>query len=381
MGTDLVAPVVRHGVFAASHALAFTQAIDLLEQLARHLAARQGGPRTTVVGLGRGTDPQAEAMRLSASFGLAFNGSAIAALYRADALAADQRSVLQVNFFGLGGNDGPLPEAYLELVTGPLLLRDSGVADFLDIFQHRLLSYVYRAEHELRAAAPFQPPDQSAFMPAVRALLGRMGDAPVLDPLLAAYAGLVAQQRHSMAGLLALLRGVAQAPVRGREFAGRWVALPAHLQTTLGIGGRNDRLGEGAVLGGRAWDQNGAVGLTIGPLRLPAYLALLPGGTRHAALAAVCRYYLGAHVAARVCLELETLPDADEIAALGSAGCRLGYTSWLPTGALGSRRSALVGQDTVPPSARGAPTPLAAQLAWRCVSLSFLDGTDSEEGA
>lgn len=312
-------------LFATPERFSFAQVIDLLEHI-RQPAARMGA----------GTDRAKEALAMTADFGLAFRTGAIAHLAVGE---EDGQPGLAVNFFGLGGAQGPLPEPFVELVMEQQ--RSGGAAaEFLAIFQHRLLSFVYRCENEFRSAAPFRGPDQSALMPALAALLGLPAgrkQAPLAAVLLA-HAGIVVQQRRSMTGLLALLASHFGVAVDGCEFAGCWTALPDQLQTVLGSDGRNDLLGQGAVLGRRAWDQNGAIEISFAPMPLALYTALLPGGGRHHELADICAFYLGLQVRCYAHLELEAVPefvyqeggadvDATSHFALGS--CILGHTAWL----------------------------------------------------
>jgi type VI secretion system protein ImpH len=312
-------------LFDQPERFAFAQAVDLLE------AARK--PRAR---LGQGTEPGAEALRLTAQFGLAFRPGAIDQLGRE--CDPQGRHALAVNFFGLGDAQGPLPEPYVELILDQM--RQGGAAaEFLAIFQHRLLSFVYRGEAEFRVAAPFRAREDSPFMPALDALLGlpeRAGEAALADILLA-QAGAAVQQRRSMAGLLALLSSHFGVAVRGAEFAGAWIDLPGELRTALGC--ENDLLGCDTVLGSRAWDQNAAIGLAFDPLPMASYTALLPGGARHHELARICRHYLGLGMRCYVLLELERLPpvpaDAgaqDDPYALRGTSCLLGHTCWLAAG-------------------------------------------------
>ncbi len=321
-------------------AFAYAQAIYLLQLLQERRQARGEARRTA--GLGAGVDPQAEAVRLRGALGLAFDGSAIASL-RLPAVDASAPAELTVNFFTLGGPCGALPVPYIELLLSQLMDGDAAGADFLDIFHHRLLSLVFRCDDEFSAGAPYRDPSTSQFARALAAYSGCLPGAghARLNALLRAHAGLLTQQRRSMAGLLALVRGFLGVPVAAQEFVGRWVLLPASLQTVLGAHGGNDRLAAGAVLGSRAWDQGGAIRLLAGPMPYTLYQALLPGGDAHALLAAACAFYLGGHLVCWLSLELAQAPQEQHTVRqvsgsehgqlLGDADCRLGYSCWLQT--------------------------------------------------
>lgn len=316
------APVTFAGVIdqllSAPGEFEFGQAVDILQQLARQ------GAGAAPVGLGRGSDPRKEAVSLSASFELSFRAQPIE---RAAITRHEQRQLV-VNFFGLAGADGPLPEAYVELIRADLLEHDSGAADFLSIFQHRLLSLAYRADNEFRAAGPFSEPGAGPLTTALTALLGqRAADmAPERQQLLLANLSICAQQRHSFHGFLMLLENQFGVKLSGAEWAGRWIALPAELQSVLGADGINDRLGRGAVLGRRAWNHDGGVRIDFGSIGPVLYAALLPGGARHRELCTLCAWYLGPNLCCYVRMALA--PDQVPAPTLTDA-CLLGHTSWL----------------------------------------------------
>ena len=327
---------LRDELFAHPHDFDFSQVIDVLELLESRRLSESSSPEpqlTSVTGLGSGTNPRAEVVRLTANFSMGFNGCAINYLQQSGEAGAvkKNRPELSVNFFGLGGSDGPLPEPYIDMVLSRLLSQDNASADFLDIFQHRLLSFVYRSAQAFRLAAPFKAASKSPLMPALDALLGRQSSNrhPLLEPILLTHSGLIAQQRHSMHGFLTLLRSHFKMAVQGCEFAGRWVALPDELQTILGRQGQNDLLGAGAVLGHRAWDQNGAIAILIGPLPLQQYLDLLPEAAGHQTLQAICAFYLGPHIHCIARIELDLAPDAADHFQLGEPDFKLAYTTWL----------------------------------------------------
>jgi type VI secretion system protein ImpH len=313
------APSVFERLLAAPGIFDFAQAVDLLQQRARMLAGPAGS-----MPLGRGSDPRKEALALTATFELSFRTQPIERV----AADADGMYTLVTNFFGLAGPDGPLPEAFVELIRSQLLDLDSGAPDFLSLFQHRLLSLAYRAEHEFRAAAPFSEPDTGPLAPALLALLGEQAEHAdsARRRLLLANLPACTQQRHSLRGFLTLLDQQFGVCSSGQQWAGHWIDLPEQLQTVLGPSGRNDRLGDGAVLGQRAWDEGGAVRVDLGQLGQALYLALLPGGARHPELRLLCAWYLGPNLACYLRMALS--PEQVPAPLLGPAAL-LGHTSWL----------------------------------------------------
>jgi len=330
-------PSVQALLQSAPGSFDFVQAVDLIERLAALGSPGAAAPAP----LGQGTDPRREALLLDAAFAFGFRSAPLSRLEPGDARDADDvragagagRWRMRVNFFGLSSADGPLPDAYTELLRTQLLDRDSGAADFLGLFQHRLLSLLYRAADALRAATPFGKPGAAPLAPALRALAGLDGSEAAcgLAQGLLPNLPVAVQQRHSLYGFLALLRSRFGVAVSGSEGGRRWLDLEPDLQTVLGE--RNDLLDpgavEGAVLGERVLDAEGLVRIDFGVVPAALFLALLPGGSRHAELAALCAWYLGPHLRCEAALAVEPEATQDSLGlALGSDAFLLGYSSW-----------------------------------------------------
>ena len=124
--------------------------------LARILSGRQA--------VGRFHHPATEIVRFSAHATLTFPASEIQSLDWRE----DLPPWMAVNFMGLTGPVGVLPLYYTELVMERLRSRDTGLRDFLDIFNHRAISLFYRAwekyrlPHSVRELAPRSLPPTPA---------------------------------------------------------------------------------------------------------------------------------------------------------------------------------------------------------------------------
>lgn len=323
----------------------FFQAVRLLE-----LA------RPDAVPVGSGSDPTREAVRFRARVGLEF---AVNDIVRGSAADRYRRGVLEVAFMSLTGSEGVLPAPYCELVLersraegmpGALAGPDNDARDFLDMFNHRLISLFYRGRKKHRPALgaggePVALLERLLFQligfgegMAARELYREHSQVPVRPRLLLRYAGLLAGAQRSMAGLQAMLGDALGAPVRGAQAPGRWLPLEARFRTALGGPlGRNHALGVDTVLGGRAWDASGAIVLEIGPLDLAQFRALLPGGEKYELLVFMTSFYLREELDVEVKLTLSApaaeVREAARLGASGSgaaaAGTRLSRTAWL----------------------------------------------------
>jgi type VI secretion system protein ImpH len=246
-----------------------------------------------------------------------------------------------VNFLGLAGAHGPLPSVYTE----QLLLREkSALADFLDIFNHRLIVLLYRVHEMHHPALTPTSPDNGLAANHLYAFFG-LGCDPssaardrlsLNDRALLDYAGLLAHRPHSASGLQTLLRDYFQVEVAVEQFTGAWLNLSEDQWTRLGTReGQNQNLGDGAILGKRVWEQHAGVTIGLGPLDLNTFESFLPNGGAHSALCDLCRFYLGQEWDFSFRLELRT----DQIPSPAFSGAKpgvrrpaLGRLAWLKGG-------------------------------------------------
>jgi type VI secretion system protein ImpH len=307
-------------LFSEGFRFDFYQAVKLLELLS---------PDATPVA--EGSEPDAEPVRFRSRVGLDFPASAIDLLERA--AEGDLPPEMRINFLGLAGVLGPLPLPMTELVVERVWHKDTAIRDFLDLFNHRLVSILARARKRYRPEVAAQPPAEGPFARTGAALLGLgtpglAGRLAVPDRALLAYTGLLAQQPRSQIGLEILLTHYFEVPVAVRPFAGRWMRVDDEDQTAIGLTGRHQILGGGAVLGGRIWDQESGFELRLGPLHLYQFLAFLPIGRAFGALVDLVRFYSGDSLdfTVRLTLKAGEVPPCR----LGW-GPRLGWSSWLKT--------------------------------------------------
>ncbi len=261
----------------------FLQAVSLIERL--HPAARS---------VGAGANARHEAVRFRSSLTTAFPASDLSAAN--PPVPGEPRWEMVVNFLGLAGGFGPLPVPFTETIVQQLRAGDTATRDFLDIFNHRLVSLLYRARRAHRPALNRSSPDEGAFARHLYSLIGLgtdglKGRMAVPDRVLLGHAGVLAQQPRTLHGLERLLSDHFAVPVRVVPLQGRWLKLDDTQVTRLGR--RNSALGDGAVLGRRVWDQQAAVTLEIGPLDLAAFRSFLPDGHAARALCDLARFYLG----------------------------------------------------------------------------------------
>jgi type VI secretion system protein ImpH len=223
---------------------------------------------------------------------------------------APRKLTLHTQVFGLGGPDGPLPYAYQEWLQQRARLKDLGTVAFLDLFQHRLLSLLYRVQLRHRIALPFRAPEQSPVYQQLRALCGLLptpaqGSTQLPEHALIARAGLLANGRRSLAGFQNLIAHHFKVPVQLRGYQGGWRRIAQSDQSVLGRQGRNLGLGRNALCGSRVWDEHAGIHISIGLLPNKVAETFMPGQPPHEQLAALVAFYFGGELDCTLSLHFE----------------------------------------------------------------------------
>ncbi len=303
----------------------FFQLIRLLGQL-----------RPARAPLGEWADPTDEVARLGVTSSLAFPTSEVESLTlppRDDAVPVRMR----VNFLGLTGSQGVLPQRYSEHSAERARARDTAFRDFLDLFHHRLLSLFYRAWEQTRFPVAAEAGHEDRLYDHLLDLAG-LGlpelrrRLPVRDEALAFYSGPLAMRTRPADGLARLVGDYFDVPTTIEQFVGEWRHVGDAGQATLGGDDLPSQLGFG-VLGAEMWDPQARVRLRLGPLTREQFDAFLPGGVHYEALRALADLYADTQVGVDAQLVLSRdaitpfvlrVPGDDE-----SGVTRLGRGSWL----------------------------------------------------
>jgi type VI secretion system protein ImpH len=298
----------------------FFQAVRLLARMV---------PERQVVG--RFTNPRDEVARFAAHPRLAFPASEIQSLERREGAPAEMR----VNFMGLNGPMGVLPVSYSELVLERLRNKDTTLRDFLDLFNHRMISLFYQAWEKYRFFVPYERGERDLFSRHVLALLGL--DTPGLqdrqdvpDDSLLFYSGLMGAHGRSAIGLEQLLSDYFGAEVQVEQFVGAWYPVETSSQCSLSeTGNFSEQLGFGTLVGDQIWDQQSRIRIRMGPLPLEQYRDFLPGGLAHRRVKALAAFYVGGEfdVELQLVLKGDDVPRCELSAP--EEGPQLGWTSWV----------------------------------------------------
>ncbi len=278
--------------------------------------------------LGCSSRPVDDAVRLGQTPSLQFAPSTLAA-YTAESGGVAR---LLVYFFGLFGPNGPLPLHLTEFARNRLRnAKDPVLADFADLFHHRLLSLFYRAWADKEPTVQLDRPEHDRFSVYVGSLLGlgmpalRRRDA-MPDHAKLHFAGHLGCHTRHAAGLASIVSDFFGVPVAIIEFVGEWLAIPDDSYCYLDRSDTTGQLGISAVAGTRSWQCQHKFRIRLGPLGLNDYERMLPGGDCLQPLAAIVRNYTGFELNwdLQLVLRKEEVPAAQ----LGQFG-RLGWTGWI----------------------------------------------------
>ncbi|MEO5619075.1 MAG: type VI secretion system baseplate subunit TssG [Candidatus Eisenbacteria bacterium] len=300
----------------------FFQLVKLLRREGRGVAL-PGGPGPA----------KQENIRFRPSLSIGFPPGDIDTLapIESDDPAEPRRYRLEVNFMGLYGPSSPMPTHFSEDFLWSVTPEDPG-RDFVDLFHHRMISFVFRAWLKYRHAEQFDPRAPDDFSRRALCLLGLgtqgMAEGSGLPPLmLLKTAGLLADRHRSAAGLEQFLRAHFALPsLRVRACVEHTARVPR--SQTMRLGRSTARLGDTAVLGERVADLSGTFRIELGPFEVATARRFLPGSEELMRLVRLARLYVRdpLNMELRLRIPAQNVPPLrlTERARLG-----LGHLTWL----------------------------------------------------
>jgi type VI secretion system protein ImpH len=264
-----------------------------------------------------------------------------------------QPQKVTVEFTGLTGPHGPMPLRLTEFIrnrlrgiqdpdapqfiaesgdeSGSIAPKDSTLADFLDLFHHRMIALFYRAWAVAQKTVDFDREEDRSFAEWIASLAGLglpeldgQDSIPSWEKL--PFTGHLACQTRHAGGLESILAATFSTQAKIYSFTGHWISLPEHERCNLGVKSRPGTLGRSCVVGARIWDQNLKFTVHLGPISLQQFSAFLPGASCHRRLHDWIDFYTSRQYYWKVVvlLKKEEVPKI----CLGRSG-QLGYTSWL----------------------------------------------------
>ena len=288
--------------------------------------------------LGHDSRPKNEPVRLRARPTLAYPAAELANAF----IEPGGRVNLEVDFLGLFGPSGALPNVYTQLIIDRMRGKDHALREFLDLFNHRWLSLFYRAWEKHDFSSAFQTAAGLDREDAVTRLLwslvgfgtkGQRGRLRLAESSLLHFSGLLSNARPRQSALAQIAGFWFGIGLEVRQLQGQWLSIPRQDQSrmesvTLG-GSSSNRLGVDAVAGSRIWNVENRFRLRIGPLSGEQFSNFSPGGERIYELCALVRTYVGPQFDfdVQVLLRREDVPGT--CLKGGTEGSRLGWDTWL----------------------------------------------------
>jgi type VI secretion system protein ImpH len=321
---DVALEKVREALFGEPYSFDFFQSVRVLGWL-------QPG-RSPV---GRYSRPQNEVVRFGANPVLHFPASAIQTL----TLKPGASPEMTVNFMGLIGPLGALPNYVTELIAARIRAKDRTLLEFLNIFNHRLTSFFYQAWEKNHFTVAYERDRSDPVTACLFAMIGFgtkgiRGRQPVEDEAFLYYSGLFGLIPKSAPALESVLADYFDVPVELEPFIGAWRSLAEPDQCEFGGEVMEaTMLGFGAVVGDEIWDRGSRVRLKLGPLSAQQYGDFLPTGKAWPKLRAIVRSFCGNDLEFEVQLILrrEEVPAFELRSPAENALC-LGWQTWLKSG-------------------------------------------------
>ncbi len=289
-------------------------------------------------GLGTRDTPEHEPVRFRPRPRTGFPAGEIASV-GFDEEHPDAPPTVRTTFMGLYGVDAAVPSHMID----DIVMREEGheaVESFLDQFNHRYVTLLYRAWKKYRHAESFRAGGTDAHSRSLLCLAGfGWGDKPARaglpDSRMLALLGLLVQRTRTPEGLAGVIALAAPGVcVRVDEF---WpvttsTGTPQPLGAAMDEGGRGKGLGGGYVLGRRMAYRSRAVRVTLRPADGRQAHDLLPGASLHRELMAFVQLYVGVKADVHLRMEMSSRHAPQPSVGPPSAGPspRLGWTTVLP---------------------------------------------------
>lgn len=249
----------------------------------------------------------------------------------------EERIWFVLNLMGLHGAASPLPAYFTEHVAQHQDEADP-LRDFLDVFNHRLISVFYGIWTKYRYYLQFR--DNGADINSRRffSFIG-MGHkemqctSGLRSDRLLSYMGLIAFSGEAAGSLESILRHYFRHPlVHIIPCIRRLVSIPPDQRCALGVA--NCRLDSDFLLGSEVLDQTGKFRVLFDALTWERFTDFLPGGRLFSELQTLVRFVLRSRLGFDV--ELRLRPAEIPLFTIGQASpCRLGWTTWAGDGGEG----------------------------------------------
>lgn len=272
--------------------------------------------------LGEDGSPSNEAIRFTSKNSLAFSLDDLKLI--SGGSEQPQQYEYIVSFMGLIGAAGVLPQQYTKLSLERLKQGDSALSDFINIFEHRLISLFYKSLGKYKLSAQYREEKGQAVDNFSR-VLQSLVSYRYQHTFQLYYSGHFSKANRSITNLQSMLKDIVKGDIFVKSFVGQWLPIKNSDRCKIGARGHNNHLPSGLMLGKRFWDKQSCIRIIFKKLTLNEFQKLQKGKEKYLRLNALVRAYLPAHI--DVYIECHVSTDKHQLQTLGK-GCQLGNT-WL----------------------------------------------------
>ena len=214
---------------------------------------------------------------------------------------------LQINFFGISGVHGTLPPPFGDLIAERSVHTDDTLQDFMDIFNHRLLTLLHKIRQKYWPGLTINEATQHPYASVLFSLCG-VANNPLpskneFTKTLISYTNLFWQEQRSLSGLQRLIQSYFGYKIECQAWNAQWCHLDEVQYTRLGR--QNQALGINTTLGIHTWQQNCGFIIRIHVDNYSEFQSLLPTGSAFHILQNIIQIYCGIHYDVRLHLILD----------------------------------------------------------------------------
>lgn len=241
----------------------------------------------------------------------------------------NRRINISVTFPGLFGASGFLPHHYTELLIQRIQLKDFALKNFLDIFNHRMISLFYQSHEKYHFYLnPKNITHIITCLTGVSKTIFEKNSSLAKENFLF-YAAYFSHSKRSAKNLENMLADFFEISVAITPFQGKWISLSPSQWSRLSEKSNSwNQLGRNTVIGQKIWDEQSHFKITLGPLALHQFNNFLPHNIFWCKLIELTRRYISASLT----FDIQLILNAGEIPdyQLNSANhTTLGRNLWL----------------------------------------------------
>lgn len=219
--------------------------------------------------LGQYDDPHLDPVYIRGHVGLSHPSCEVQHISPGHSLGAP--SQITINFLGIAGIQGPLPDVFTELLMDRIRKKDLSFRDFLDIFNHRLSTFWFKIYALFMPTLLDAPMEETPLGQCLMDLGGARfhSERLAIMPLCTLFW----QRSSSLIGLEKALEGYFKIACRIRPFMGGWHHV--HPSDYTRIGQHYHCLGHSTVLGKKSYATHKSFRVYLGPLSYDVFLDFL----------------------------------------------------------------------------------------------------------